>query len=72
MEDPDKVLLPCRNLIFVVLGEKESEDSIPFTSLDDLLLYLSQGSADETSVSVSLDVHIAAHVFRVPIASRTG
>jgi hypothetical protein len=72
MEDSDQVLLPSRDLIFVVLGEDELEDSIPFASLDDLLLYLSQGSADETSVSALLDVHIVAHVFRVPIASRTG
>jgi hypothetical protein len=72
MEDPDQVLLPSCNLIFVVLGKEESKDSIPFASLDDLLLYLSQGSANETSVSVLLDVRIVAHVFRVPIASKTG
>jgi hypothetical protein len=73
LKDPHKVLLPTRNLVFVVLGEDESEDCTPFTPLDDLPLHLHQSSAIETSVSGSLGVRITglAHAFRFPIASRT-
>jgi hypothetical protein len=73
LKDSDKVLLPTRNLLLVVLGEDESEHSTPFTPLDQLSLHLYQGSAIEASVTRSLGVRIAvpAHVFRFPIASRT-
>jgi hypothetical protein len=74
LKDPDKVLLPSCNLVLIVLGQNKSEDSVPFTSFDNLLLHLCQGSAIETLVSGSLGVHIVvlAHAFRFSIASRTG
>ena len=74
LEDPDQVLLPSRNLVFVVLGEDESEDSTPFTPLDDLPLHFYQVSAIGSLVSGPLSVRVAvlAHAFRFPIALRTG
>ena len=73
LKDPDQILLPSGNLVFIVLREDESEESIPFTPLDDLPLHIYQVSAIGTSVSGSPGVHIAAmaHAFRFPIASRT-
>jgi hypothetical protein len=75
MKDPDKVLLPSRNLILVALREDEPGERLPFTLLDDPLLDIGHGSAIETSVSGIrwLGVRIVglAHVIKSPIASRT-
>jgi hypothetical protein len=38
VKDPDKVLLPSRDLLLVAFREDESRHCIPFTPLDDLLL----------------------------------
>jgi hypothetical protein len=73
LKDPDKVLLPFRNLVFVVFGEDESEDSAPLTPLDNLLLHLYQGSVIEALVNglLGASINVLAHVFRFPIASKT-
>ena len=75
MKDPNKVLIPSGNLVFVTLREEESGESTPFTPLDDLPLNLGHGPVIETSVNGlrSLGMRIAdlAYVVRSPIASRT-
>ena len=45
MEDPDKVLLPSRDLVLVAFGEDKSIDRIPFTLLDNPPLDCGHGSA---------------------------
>ena len=72
MKDPDKVLLPSRNLLLVAPREDKSGHSIPLALSDDLLLYPGQSSAIETLVSRSLAGPIAsvAHEVSSPIASR--
>ena len=74
MKDPDKVLLPSRNLLLVTFREDESEHRIPFTLLDDFPLDPRQGSGIEMFVSGSLAVRIIysspAYEVRSPIASR--
>ena len=45
MENPDKILLPSRNLALIALGENESMYCMPLTLLDDLLLDPGQRSA---------------------------
>ena len=73
VKDPDEVLLPSRNLLFIAFRENELDDRIPFTLLDDLPLDPRQGSAIETLVSGSLAVYITrlAYTVRSPIASKT-
>jgi hypothetical protein len=73
LKHPNKVLLPTRNLFFVVFSEDELENSTPFTPLGDPLPDLSQSSMIESSVTGSLGVYIAvlSHAVRVPIAPRT-
>ena len=56
MEDPDEVLFPSRDLVLVALSKDESQHCIPFTALDDLLLYLRHGSAIKTLASGLLTV----------------
>ena len=72
VKDPDKILLPSRNLLLIALREDESGYYIPLALLDDLLLDPGQSSAIEMPVSGSLAVRIAsvAHAVRSPIASR--
>ena len=47
MKDPDKVLLPSRNLVLVAPRENEPGSCIPFTLLDHLPLDPSHRSAVE-------------------------
>jgi hypothetical protein len=51
LKDPEKVLLPTRNLVLIGLRADESGDRIPFALFYDLPLDPSQGSAIHTSVS---------------------
>jgi hypothetical protein len=64
MKDPDKVLLPSSDLVFIGFGEDESVERIPFTLLDDLPLDLGHGSAIKSSVSRSLGVSITGWLTR--------
>jgi hypothetical protein len=73
MKDSDEVLLPTRNLVLIRFGEDESVEPVPFTLFHHLPLDLGHGSEIKSPVSSSLDVRITslAHVFSIPIASRT-
>ena len=73
MKNPDKILLPSRNLVLIALGEDESVDRVPFPSLAHLPLDRGHGTVIETSVSESPSGCITglAHVVSSPIASRT-
>jgi hypothetical protein len=73
VKNPDKVLLPSRDLILIALGEDESMESIPFALLDDLSLDSVHRSVIEVSVSGLLGVGVfgLTHSVRSPIASRT-
>ena len=51
VKNPDKVLLPSRNLLLVALREDEPGHGIPFALLDDFLLDHGQSPAIERSVS---------------------
>jgi hypothetical protein len=58
VKNPEKVLLPSRNLILIALGEDESMESIPFALLDDLSLDSGHRSVIEVSVSGILGVGV--------------
>ena len=58
VKDPDKVLLPSRDLVLIDFGEHEPVDRTPFTLLDDLPLDLGQSSVVE---NVSQWVTLGAH-----------
>ena len=45
MKNPDKVLIPSRNLILVALREDEPEGRVSFAPLIDIPLHLNHGSA---------------------------
>lgn len=47
MKEPNWLLLASRDPVLVVLGEDESQDSTPFTPLDNLPLRLYQGPTIE-------------------------
>jgi hypothetical protein len=73
LEDPEEVIPPNRNLVFIVLRVEKSGDWIPFALFDDLRLDFGDRSEIETSVSGSLVENIAgmAHVVNCPIAPST-
>ena len=50
VKNPDKVLLPTRNLVLITLRMDESGERIPFTLLNYLRLDLGHGSAIEAPV----------------------
>jgi hypothetical protein len=60
VKDPDKVLLPSRNLVLIALREDESEYCMSFALLRDLPLDPRQGSAVQTLVNGSLGVRSAS------------
>ena len=72
VKDPDKVLLPSRDLLLVALREYESGHYTALALLDDFFLDPGQSSEIEMSVSRSLAVRTTdlTHEVRSPIASR--
>jgi hypothetical protein len=60
VKDPDKILLPSRNLVFIALREDEPDYCTPFTMLRDLPLDPRQGSAIQTLVNGLLGVRSAS------------
>ena len=71
LKDPDKILLPSRNLVLIGLREDESENRVPFGLLDNLPLDLGDGSVIKVSKSLEVCVLGPAHPVKSPIASRT-
>ena len=63
MKDPDEVLVPCSDLILVVLRENEPEDCVPFALLADLPLHIGDGSG--------IDKWIAQRHLRLSSGSRS-
>ena len=58
VKDPDEILPPSRNLVFIALRMDESGGCVPFPLLDNLPLDLGQGSAIEnTSKRITQRAH---------------
>ena len=72
MKDPDKVVSPTGNLVFINLRVEDPGCHAPSILLEDLPLDLGHGSAVEISVNESSSVRIAGltHVVSCPIAVR--
>ena len=72
VKNPDKVLLPSRDLLLVALREDESGHYTALALLDDFLLDPGQSSEIEMLVSRSPVVRTTdlTHEVRSPIASR--
>ena len=51
MKDPEKVLLPSRDLVPITLREYESDHCVPFAVFDHFLLDLRHGSEIKRLVS---------------------
>jgi hypothetical protein len=73
VKDPVEIQLPAGNLLFIVLRVEESRDRISSTLLDNLRLYLGNGSAISLQISWPIEAWIvaSAHIVKFWIALST-